>query len=75
MLHVAYWLRGLVNTCGFANGAPNAMPVHSSGPMAISNDRDSHALGMRTCDQSCSDKRFWTAKRNLRDIREDRALR
>jgi hypothetical protein len=44
----------LVNTCGFANGAANAMPVHLSGPMAIPNKRDSHALGMRTRNKSCS---------------------
>ena len=43
-------------TCGFANRAANAMPVHLSGPMAISNDRDSHVLGMRTCDKFCSDE-------------------
>jgi len=36
------------------------MSMHLSGPMAISNDRDSHVLGTRTGNKLCIDKTAWT---------------
>jgi hypothetical protein len=56
-MHVAYWLLGSVTTQNIANRALHAMSMPLSGPIAIPNERDSHALGMRACDKSCSDER------------------
>jgi hypothetical protein len=56
MLRVAYWLRGSVTTQDIANRALHAMPMPFTGPIVIPNELDSHALGMRTCDEFFSDE-------------------